>query len=146
MMPVTKVTKTVIDKLVSLCETYESGVLGNKFSWHDLESVCGLPYQTLCKYSEINKAYKKAKKALRERSASDHVKPIYPRMPASEMEQKIHKLQEENKSLKAALEAHEQRFARWLFNAATKNIDISLLDKLIPASLDAATRKRNSLK
>lgn len=145
-MPVTKVTKTVIEKLVTLCERYESGALGNKFGWQDLECVCGLPYQTLCKYSEIDKAYKKAKRALRERAATDAVKPNLISIPASEMELKIRKLQEENKSLKASVEAYDQRFARWLFNATASGIDISRLDALIPQSLDAAVRKRNSLK
>ena len=144
-MPVTKVTKTVIEKMVSLCETYESGVLGSKFGWHDLESVCGMPYQTLCKNPKINNAYKKAKKALKERSTAADFRPNHTAMPTSEMELKISKLEEDNKSLRTKLEAYDQRFARWLFNATATGIDIVRLDELIPPSLDAALRKRNSL-
>ncbi len=145
-MPVTKVTKTVIDKLVLLCGTYESGALGSKFGWHDLEIVCGLPYQTLCKYPEITRAYKKAKKAIRDRSATDVVMPNKATMPTSEMELRVNKIEEENKRLKAKLDEYDQRFSRWLFNATATGIDIARLDQLIPPSLDAAIRKRNALK
>ena len=145
-MPVKKITKTVIEKLVNLCEAYESGVMGNTFGWHDLERVCGIPYQTLRKYQDIDNAYKKAKKALKERNA-EHINQVKkPVMQSSEMETELSRLREANKKLASQLHAYDQRFVKWLFNITTLGIDPSQLEKDIPQSLNFDLRKRNSQK
>ena len=144
-MPIVKVTKTVVEKLVKLCETYESGVLGEQIGWCDLENVCGMPYQTLGKHKEIYDAFTKAKKALRARRAGTQNQPKKPILETSEMEESIIKLQAEKKMLEEKVEAYEQRFTRWLFNASSAGIDPESFERDIPTSLNHDLRKRGSL-
>lgn len=144
-MPVQKVTKVVIEKLIKLCETYESGVIGDQFGWSDLEEVSGLPYQTLCKYREINNAYQRAKNAIRDRRLKGVAQQKTPTLKESEMEALIMKLQAENILLKKQVDAYAQRFSKWMFNAMRKGVDMEGLEAEIPKSLNTAMRERGSL-
>lgn len=145
-MPTVKLTDAVVDKLVHLCNTYASGVLGDRFGWQDLERVCGLPYQTLCKNSRIFQAYQEAKQALRkQRGAEAAIAPVR-KMKPNELEQRCAQLEEQNAELEKKLKQYELRFVTYLHNLARQGLQPDVFEKPIQESLKYAARKKNNIK
>lgn len=145
-MPTVKLTKAVVGKLVHLCNTYASGALGDRFSWQDLESVCGMPYQTLCKHPQIKEAYRAAKQALQKmRGAQTAVKPTR-RLETTELEQKCSLLEAQNAALQEKLKQYELRFVQYAYNAVAMGFNAQRLEDPMPESVKHAVRKRNNVK
>ena len=145
-MPTVKFTDAVVDKLVHLCNTYASGVLGERFGWQDLERVCGLPYQTLGKNPRIFQAYHEAKQALRKlRGAQVAIDPVS-KMKPTELEKRCAQLEEQNAALEKKLRLYELRFATFLHNIAKQGLQPDAFEKPIQESLKYAARKKNNIK
>jgi hypothetical protein len=145
-MPTIKLTKAVVGKLVHLCNTYASGALGDRFSWQDLENVCGMPYQTLCKNPQIKEAYSAAKQALQKmRGAQTAVNPAR-RMETTELEQKCLLLEAQNAALQEKLKQYELRFVTYAHNVAAMGFNPERLEDPTPESVKHDARKRNNIK
>jgi|TARA_Y100001951_G_C11057223_1_gene138855 hypothetical protein len=145
-MPTIKVTECVVKKLVNLCNTYASGAMGDKFNWQDLERVCNLPYQTLCKNSEIYRAYKSAKEALQQRRVGNLTTTSKSTVTPTELEAENAALKAELGQLKRMLLEQQQRFVKWMTNLSSKGIDYRLLDEELPPSVKYESRKKNNIK
>lgn len=145
-MPTIKVTEYVVEKLVNLCNTYASGVMGDKFNWQDLEKVSNLPYQTLQRNNEIYRAYKRAKEALQKRRAGNLTTVNKSTVTPTELETEYVALKAENEQLKILLQQQKQRFVKWMNNLSSKGIDYQLLDEDIPQSVKYEGRKKNNIK
>ncbi|MFC4653938.1 hypothetical protein ACFO3I_02745 [Rheinheimera marina] len=145
-VPKVKVTKVVIEKLVNLCNKYSRGELGDKFGWQDLNDVCGLPYQTLCKNKDIYQAYQHAKKSLKERRQSNVTQISAVRASSCELEIMNAELVSKNVELEKKLKEYELRFSTWMFNLTSLGISLESLEQDIPASVKYEFRKKNNVR